>query len=157
MTNNPYAHYVEGMDTLASLDQTRNQIVDMIVGWTAEHFDRSYAPGKWTGRQLLIHLAQMELVFGDRARFALSVPRYVVTAFEQDDWILLDDQVDAASAFEAFRGLRSMNLAMFRALSGAQRAKTFNHPERGTVSVEWIITLLAGHDRHHLRHLEAIR
>ena len=99
----------------------------------------------------------MELVFGDRARFALAVPGYTVTPFEQDDWIALDRTADAASAFDAFQGLRSMNLAMFSSLTPSQRDRMFHHPERGPLPVSWIITLLAGHDRHHLVHLEGIR
>lgn len=157
MSHNPYAHYVAGMDPVAALGESRDRIIALVGGWTPAQFERRYAPGKWTGRQLLVHLAQMELVFGDRARFALSVPDFTTTSFEQDDWIALDGHADAASALEAFRGLRAMNLTMFRSLTPAQRAASFRHPERGAVSVDWIITLLAGHDRHHLPHLESIR
>ena len=34
--------------------------------------ERSYAPGKWSARQLLVHLAQSEIVFATRLRFALA-------------------------------------------------------------------------------------
>ena len=49
-----------------------------------------------------------------------------------------------------------MNLALCRSLTPEQRARTFTHPEHGPVTVEWVMTFFAGHERHHLPQLEAI-
>jgi uncharacterized damage-inducible protein DinB len=156
MADNPYGKYVEGMDLLASLEETSRRIEGLVRGWTPEMFERSYAPGKWSARQLLTHLVHAELVFGERIRFALSKPDYVVVPFDQDEWMKVESSVDAASALAAYVGLRRMNLAFFRSLTPAQRAHRFQHPERGQIDVNWIITALAGHDRHHLPQFEAI-
>lgn len=156
MSNNPYGKYVEGRDLLASLEETAREIEGLCRGWTPERFERSYAPGKWTARQLLVHLVHAEMIFGERIRFALTTPGYVVVPFAQDDWVNVEDSVDAASALAAYVGLRRMNLAFFRSLTPAQRAHRFRHPERGDIDVEWVITALAGHDRHHLPQLQAI-
>jgi hypothetical protein len=156
MSNNPYGKYVEGVDLLASLEQTPKRIQALIRGWPREAFDRSYAPGKWTARQLLVHLAQAEVVFGDRIRFALTTPGFVVIPFDQDDWMKMENAVDAQSGLAAYLGMRQMNLAFFRSLTPAQRAQTFTHPERGEISVDWIMTAMAGHERHHLQHFELI-
>ena len=156
MSNNPYGKYVEGRDLLASLQETVTRIESLVRGWTPEMFERSYAPGKWTARQLLTHLVHAEIVFGDRVRFALTTPGYVVVPFDQDDWMKIENTIDAAAALAAYTGLRRMNLAFFRGLTPEQRAHRFRHPERGEIDVEWIITALAGHDRHHLPQFEAI-
>jgi hypothetical protein len=156
MSNNPYAKYVEGMDLLASLEETSRRLEMLVQGWTPEMFERSYAPGKWSARQLLTHLVHAEMVFGERIRFALSKPDYVVVPFDQDAWMKVENSVDAASALAAYMGLRRMNLAFFRSLGPAQRAHRFQHPERGEIDVNWIITAMAGHDRHHLPQFEAI-
>ena len=154
--NNPYGKYVEGRDLLASLDETSKRIELLVRGWTPEMFDRSYAPGKWSARQLLTHLLHTEIVFGDRIRFALTTPDYVVVPFDQDDWMKVENTIDAASALAAYSSLRRVNLAFFRSLTPAQRTRKMQHPERGEIDVNWIITALAGHDRHHLPQFEAI-
>ena len=156
MSNNPYGKYVEGMDLLASLDETTTRVEALVRDWTPEMFERSYAPGKWSARQLLIHLVHVEMVFSGRIRFALTTPGYVLVPFDQDDWMGVDHAADASSAFGAFIGLRRVNLAFFRSLTATQRAHRFQHPERGEIDVNWILTALAGHDRHHLPQLEAI-
>jgi hypothetical protein len=156
MSNNPYGKYVEGMDVLASLRETASRIEGLLRGWTPEMYERSYAPGKWSARQLMIHLVQIEMVFSERIRFALTTPGYVVVPFDQDDWMKIDSAADGASACAAFLALRRVNLAFFRALTPAQRAHRFQHPERGEIDVNWILTALAGHDRHHLPQLETV-
>jgi hypothetical protein len=156
MSNNPYGKYVEGMDLLASLDETSTRIERLVDGWTPAQFERSYATGKWTARQLLTHLLHAEIVFGERIRFALTTPGYVVLPFDQDDWMKMENTIDAASALAAYLSLRRVNLAFFRSLTPAQRTHTFTHPERGAIDVNWIITALAGHDRHHLPQFETI-
>lgn len=47
---------------------------------------RTYAPGKWSVRFLLHHLADSETVLFDRIRRALSEPRQVLWVFDQDAW-----------------------------------------------------------------------
>lgn len=156
MSNNPYGKYVEGMDVVASLEETFGWIESMLRDWTPEMYERSHAPGKWTARQLLTHLVHIEAVFGERIRFALTTPGYVVVPFEQDDWVNLESSTSGPTAYAAFVALRRMNLELFRSLTPAQRAQRFRHPERGEIDVNWVITALAGHDRHHLPQLEAI-
>lgn len=156
MSDNPYGKYVAGMDLLASLDETSTRIELLLRGWTPEMFERSYAPGKWTARQLLTHLVHVEMVFGERIRFALTTPGYVVVPFDQDAWIQVENTIDGSAAYAAYLALRRMNLMFFRSLTLAQRARRLQHPERGEIDVNWIITALAGHDRHHLPRLETI-
>jgi hypothetical protein len=156
MSNNPYGKYVEGLDLLASLEETSQRIASLFRGWTPAMYERSYAPGKWTARQLLTHLVHTEMVFGERVRFALTTPGYVVVPFEQDDWMKLENIISGEAAYAARNALRRVNLEFFRSLTPEQRAHRFRHPERGEIDVDWIITALAGHDRHHLPQLETI-
>lgn len=156
MSSNPYGKYVEGMDVLASLDETSQRIESLLRGWTPAMFERSYAPGKWTARQLMTHLVHIDMVFSERIRFALTTPGFVVVPFDQDDWMKIENTIDGATAHAAHTSLRRMNLQFLRSLTAAQRAHRFQHPERGEIDVNWIITALAGHDRHHLPQLETI-
>ena len=117
---------------------------------------RSYAPGKWTARQLLVHLAQTELAFGVRARMALTSDDYVVQPFDQDRWLAREPVVEPATALAAYEGMRALNLAFFRSLSAADLGRTFQHPERGRLDVRDVVEMLAGHELHHLQQFEVI-
>lgn len=152
-TPNPYAADLGTRDALEALADTPERIRAAVQNWTDAQFEGSYAPGKWSIRQVLIHLAQTELALTTRVRFALSQADYAAQAFAQDDWIPLDAQADARTALEAYTALRRFNLAMFRSLTPAQRGRTFTHPEYGTLTVDWVAHQIAGHDIHHLKQI----
>lgn len=156
MNPGPYAAYLEGHDPLDSLAEVSAWIADLTDGWTDAEFERSYAPGKWSARQLLLHLVRCETVFVDRIRFALTTEDYVATSFDQDPWMALDAGADAHSALSAYLSLRRMTLSLFRALSPEQRARPLTHPDFGLWTVDTVITALAGHERHHLPQFEQI-
>jgi hypothetical protein len=152
----PYTNDLAGREPIASLRETTSRIGALASGWSAADFERSYAPGKWSARLVLIHLAQTELALGTRARMALTTPNYSAQSFNQDQWIARDAKLTGRAALDAFLALAAMNLAMFDALTRADRETTLSHPEYGALSVDWIIHQMAGHQIHHLRQLEAI-
>ena len=47
---------------------------------------RIYAPGKWSVKFILHHLADSETVLFDRIRRVLSEPRQVLWVYDQDAW-----------------------------------------------------------------------
>lgn len=154
MHKNPYGDALGDRDPLQALAETPERIRQLVQAWPAEKLERSYAPGKWSARNLLIHLAQTEMALPMRARFALSQPGYTAQPFNQDDWMPIDAAVDAHTALDAYLAMRRMNVAMFRA---ADRDRRFTHPEYGELTVGWVAAQMAGHDIHHLRQLEQIR
>ena len=64
---------------------------------------------------------------------------------------------DARTALDAYTSLRRLNLAMWKALTPAQRTRRFKHPEYGELTVEWVMAQLAGHDIHHFKQLMTIK
>jgi hypothetical protein len=155
MTTNPYAKYVEGTDVMASLADTPQRIAAIVRAWPATRFEESHAAGKWTARQVLIHLAHIEMVASVRLRFVLAAEAHVIQTFEQDDWMRVDHDATAADALGAYLAMRRMNLALLRTLSDAQRARHATHPDFGEISVAWIMTWLAGHELNHRPQFEA--
>ena len=156
MHRNPYAKYIEGEDLLTSLEQTAQTIDALVRGWPRPLDERSYAPGKWSAREILLHLAHCEMVFATRLRFALSQDDYVLQPFDQDGWMGVEAQVPAMVALDAYTSLRATNLALLRQLTAENLARHLTHPEFGDVTVEWVIAWFAGHERNHLPQLRAI-
>lgn len=153
----PYSKYLEGRDPVAAIADTTARIQSLAAGWSAADYDRSYAPGKWTARQILVHLAQGELALGVRVRMALTTPGYAAQAYDQDRWLALEAAMPGPDALAAFVTLAGMNRALFQSLSAADRQATMSHPEYGTISADWIVHTIAGHQINHLRQLERLR
>jgi hypothetical protein len=152
----PYTADLGGRDPITAFRDTPARIRAIAGAWSAQDFERTYAPGKWPARQILTHLAQSELALGARARMALSTPNYVAQSFDQDAWMARESTLEGRAALDAFVALGAMNAALFASLSAAERAATLSHPEFGSLTVDWIIHQMAGHQIHHLHQLEEI-
>jgi len=163
-THTPYTKDLGDREPIAAIRASAGRYRQLVAGWTSAQFERTYAPGKWTARQILIHLAQSELALGTRARMALSTPNYSAQAFDQDQWMEIESGrssgsggsggMSGAEALDALLALMTMNRAFFEGLSPADLATTLSHPEYGALTVEWILNQLAGHQIHHLHQLE---
>lgn len=156
MAANPYADALGSLDPLVALAQTPQQIRDLVSSWPADRWEKSYAPGKWTAREIIIHLVETEMALTTRVRFALSQENYTAQPFNQDEWIKADARIDAQTALDAYLALRRFDVQMFKALTPWQMQRPFNHPEYGALSAEWVMAQLAGHDLHHLDQLRRI-
>jgi hypothetical protein len=154
--NNPYRASLGERDAVTALGRTPGRYRSLAERMTPRQFARSYAPGKWTAAQLFLHLAQTELAFSVRLRMALESDHYVVQPFDQDEWMRREPLVGWRDALGAYVSLRQFNLPLYRSLTARDLTRVFLHPERGEMRVAWILELLAGHDLHHLAHVETI-
>jgi len=152
----PYADLVGSKDPLSLLASTPDRIAELVRGWDARRWARTYAPGKWTAAQLVLHLAHDEIGWCNRVRLALADDAYVVQPYDGARWVGLEPATDPGVALEAFLALRRLNLMLYGRIPPQRRARPFPHPEMGEISIDWILQTLAGHDLHHLRHLQAI-
>src|SRR3981081_3889 len=105
MAKNPYAPDRGAADPLKALGETPRKIRTLLGNWSAKQWERTYAPGKWSARRVLIHLAQAELALTTRVRFAASQDGYTAQPFDQDAWLLLDDHADGPTALDAYTAL----------------------------------------------------
>jgi len=152
----PYTEDLAGRDPIDAFRDTLARFRALVGAWSPSDFDRSYAPGKWSARQVLVHLAQIELALGTRARLALTTPGYVAQPFDQDRWMAREGTLGAREALDALLAIGAMNAAFFASLSPADRAIAFTHPEYGAISLDWLVHQMAGHQIHHLKQLERI-
>lgn len=155
-TDNPYGKALGDRDTMRALADTPERLRAIAERMTPAQFAGSYAPGKWSVQQLFLHLAQTELAFSMRVRMAITSEGYVVQPFDQDDWLRREPESGGLDAARAYYALRQFNLPLYRSLTPAERARRLHHPERGDMHVEWILESLAGHELHHLAHVETV-
>jgi hypothetical protein len=152
----PYSPHLEGRDPLVVMRETIPAIANVLAGWTSEQFERPIAPGKWTARQVMIHLAHTEMALGTRSRMALTKKDFVAQSFDQDGWLARESFMNGADAVQAFVTLATLNLGLYGSLTDADRQTTLTHDEYGPMTVDWIIHQEAGHQVHHLKQLRAL-
>jgi len=151
---NPYAAFVGTQsphDVIASTPQTLRRLADRIG---AARITTSPAPGKWSGRDILCHLADCEIVFAFRLRQALAEDHHVIQPFDQERWAPPYASLDANAALATFAALRSWNLALLQGVTPQQAAKRVTHPERGEMPFSVIVETMAGHDLNHVQQLD---
>lgn len=119
--------------------------------------DASPAGGGWSLRQVLVHLADAELVYGVRVRLLVGTDHPNLEGYDQERWAeRFTDLETIASALERWRVQREANLRLFDSLSEAEWGRTGLHAERGPESVDDQLTRIADHDVGHLRQLHQL-
>ena len=152
---NPYASFLGDRDPRLVIESTYNHLND-VVRALGPSVDQSPAPGKWSAREIMCHLADTELVFAFRLRQSLAEPYHVIQPFDQDNWAARYAIYDAASALEMFRAVRDWNIKLIASITIEELQKTLTHPERGEMSIGTIVETMAGHDLNHLAQIESI-
>jgi DinB superfamily len=141
---------------LESLDETTRRVEAVARRLGDAGLSRSSGPGKWTGKQIVAHLADAEVGIAFRVRQVLAQDNHAIQPFDEAAWAKRYVDVDVEAALGSFLGLRRWNLALFRSLSPSDLAREAVHPERGPETLDTIVRLLAGHDYNHLAQLEQL-
>jgi uncharacterized damage-inducible protein DinB len=111
-----------------------------------------YAPGKWTIKEILVHIIDDERIYAYRAlRFARN-DRTELPGFEQDDYALASGANDRSveSIFEEYEAVRRSTIAMFNSFDKDTLLRKGIANENLT-SVRALAWHIAGHELHHLR------
>ena len=147
---------LEDRDPIAVLEATPLRLEEISAGFDHDDFQRSYAPGKWTAREVLAHLADCEIGLGFRFRQALAEENHQVQPFDQDLWARRYARFDPALALDAFSGLRRWNLTLFTTFDLNDWLRPVRYSFEGIDNVDTMVRFLAGHDLNHLAQLEQI-
>jgi len=153
---NPYARYLGGREPRDIVETTALELHRLVGRIGAVRMCTPRAPGKWSARDILCHLADCEIVFAFRLRQAVAEDHHVIQPFDQGKWARTYDTRDANAALAAFEAVRNWNLALLKYLTIAQLEKPVTHPERGAMTVATIVETMGGHDVNHLAQLEEI-
>ena len=146
-------------DPMDVLPRTPDAVREAIAGLSETQLSQPEAPGKWSIRHVVRHLADGDIVWGWRMRMVLAHDRPTITGYDQDLWAdrLHYDQADMSLALDDFSVLRRSNLRLLSAASAADLQRVGVHSERGEESVAHMIKMYAGHDLLHLAQLKRIR
>ncbi len=151
---NPYAPHLGNRDPKAVIGQTAAQVSALAKKIGPQGLDRKPTPDKWSPREILCHLADVEAVFAFRLRQTLAQPNHVIQPFDQDAWASQYAGFTSEAALNVFSSMRQWNETLIRNTPAEAFAKTVTHPERGEMTFQTIVETMAGHDLNHIAQLE---
>jgi len=153
---NPYAVHLEGRDPRDVISSTPRRLQQLADRIGPDRIADAPAPGKWSARDILCHLADCEIVFAFRLRQTLAEDHHVIQPFDQNLWAHTYDKGDTTAALTTFAAVRAWNLALLTGVTPEQRRKRLTHPERGEMPFDAIVETMGGHDLNHVKQLERI-
>jgi uncharacterized damage-inducible protein DinB len=138
-------------DLIRDLERTRDETLRYFsLGEVA--LARTYAPGKWSVRFLLHHLADSETVFFDRIRRVISEPRQVIWVYDQDAWAKgLDyDQLPLDISKRVYEPVRAAVIHYAGLHYERNGTLEFVHSVTGLRTLQDELDKVASHNEHHL-------
>ena len=153
---NPYASFLGKRDPRQVIASTPVRLRESLASLGDERANKPPAPGKWSAREILCHLADCEIVFAFRLRQTLADPHHVIQPFDQDLWARNYAAYDAPAALAVFTAVRDFNTRLIASLPPEAFEKPVSHPERGTMTFQTIVETMGGHDLNHLAQIEKI-
>lgn len=131
--------------------ETQHRATMTLLENNAGRADHAYAPGKWTVREVMGHLADAERIFAYRAlRFARG-DATPVPGFEEDAYVAgaIFGRVPFDLLLEEMRVVRRATLSLARQLTDEALARR-GSANGAEVSVRALFYITAGHERHHV-------
>lgn len=148
----------EGSDPLTMLAATPARIGALLAGCTPDDLRWTPTAGRWSIAEIVLHLADVEIVFAYRVRMILSSPGTPIQAFDQAAFV--DAQrartKDPFESLTLMTALRTSMVRLLRGLTDEEFDRFGMHAERGLESVRHMMRMLAGHDRNHLTQIERL-
>ena len=131
------------------------QLEALIAGRADSDLNKNYGPGKWTARQVIHHLADSHIHSFIRMRYIATTDNPTIQPYDQDAWAKLPDACtgSVAPSRESLGGLHARWAAFLLALPDEAFSRTGFHPERGSVSLDDLVRIYAGHGEKHLEHI----
>jgi uncharacterized damage-inducible protein DinB len=122
-----------------------------------EALARAYAPGKWTGRQVLLHIVDVESVFHDRLKRVLADAKPLYWGIDPDRWTarLTYPERSLAIAAGLFAAQRAALNELLSVVSEAEWERAGVRSKYGRLTWRDLATRVAGHANHHLDQVEA--
>jgi hypothetical protein len=133
-------------------------VVESLAGASDEELDAHPAPGKWSAREIVHHLADSEMTSAIRLRLLVAAPAPAIAGYDQDEFartLYYDRPIE--SSLEALKAARRTTAEILERLSEAQWAREGTHSEIGRYSVETWLEYYAEHAHAHARQIAVAR
>ncbi len=144
---------------IARIAEIPGQMSVALAGLTPAQLDSPYRESGWTVRQVVHHLADAHINGLIRLKLALTEQHPTIKPYDQDPWSALPDGKSAPAeiSLALLTAVHQRMVVILNSLKPADFARTFEHPEIGTVTIDMHVGMLSWHGRHHVAHVASFR
>jgi hypothetical protein len=129
-----------------------------LEGASDRELDAKPAPGKWSAREIVHHLADSEMTSAIRLRLLIAEDDAAIRAYDEQEFarkLYYDRPI--ASSLLAFQAARTSTGELLDRLTDAEWAKAGTHPEHGRYGVERWLEIYADHAHNHAEQIRRAR
>jgi DinB superfamily len=133
-------------------------VADALAGATDAELDAHPAPGKWSAREIVHHLADSEMTAAIRLRLLVATDRPQIVGFDQEEFarrLYYDRPIEAS--VEAFKSARRTTAEILDRMTEAEWAREGTHSEHGRYTVERWLEIYAAHAHNHAEQIRVAR
>src|SRR5229473_1498349 len=143
-------------ETLERFRRGPELLAVVLTGVYGEEMDFTPAPGKWSIRQIVAHVADSELVGAQRFRQVIAEDNPALGAYDQNAWAKNLDYARRLpkQALESFRRIRAENHELLKSLPEPAFERKGVHAERGPLSLRQLLDNYADHAESHARQMQ---
>jgi uncharacterized damage-inducible protein DinB len=151
-----YIDLISSDDIVPAMENQMGEMLQLLNGISEEQSLHSYAPGKWTIREVLNHVNDGERVFAGRAFWFARGFKDALPSFEQDMAVEMAhaNNTSWAELVEEFKYVRLATISFFKSLP-EEAWDRMGVASDNTVSVRALAYIIAGHVAHHMGVLRA--
>ena len=145
----------EPANVLERLRATARDLVSLTSGASRAQMERRPSPRDWSAAMVVAHLADAELVYGQRIKQVLIEDRPHFAAYDENAWVERFSRVeeDLKDTLARWRANREHTVRLLESLEDGEWRRVGIHPARGEMTMRQLAALLAEHDRQHLDQL----
>jgi hypothetical protein len=134
-------------------------VAESLVNATDEELDAHPAPGKWSAREVVHHLADSEMTAGVRLRLLLAVDRPAIVGYDQDQFATrLHYDRPIEGSLDAFKAARRTTAELLDLMTDADWTRAGTHTElRAPYTAERWLEIYACHAHKHAEQILAAR
>jgi enterochelin esterase-like enzyme/uncharacterized damage-inducible protein DinB len=139
-------------DLLAQLRQQAAEVHRELASLSESQALLRYAPGKWTPKEVLVHITDSERIFAYRALRFARADAQELPGFDENEFAANSEANDRplSDLLTEYHAVRAATLAFFSGLNGGQLERA-GRANGGATSVRALLFIIAGHEQHHLR------
>lgn len=126
-------------------------VAEAVSGRSDEELDARPAPGKWTAREIVHHLADSEMTSAIRLRLLVATANPQIVGYDQEEFArkLRYDKRPIEASLEAFNAARRTTAEILETLTPAEWLRQGTHTEHGAYGVERWLEIYSVHAHRH--------
>ncbi len=133
-------------------------VIEALQGISETELDARPAPGKWSAREIVHHLADTEMAAAIRLRRLIAEDRPAIQGYDQDEYARrLYYNRPIHSSLEAFRWARKTTAEILKRMTEAEWARAGTHSEIGRYPVDRWLEIYAEHAHKHADQIRLAR